>query len=136
MSGEPETVTRRAVVTTGPSLPSEVELDNRVRVWFDHADEDRDRQGPSSTEGVLAALASCTAVTLEVYASRKEWDLTGLEVVAEAEYKGPNPIRFRVEVTYPDRLDPEQIERLERIAGRCPVHRLLTEATPVEVMTA
>lgn len=125
----------RATVTTGPDLPSRVEMDSGITVTFDQLSEaqHRELEGPSSTAGVSAALASCTAVTLNIYASRKEWDLTGLEVSVETEYEGPNPRLFKVEVGYPGHLDEDQVERLERIATRCPVHRLLSEETAVEV---
>jgi putative redox protein len=126
---------KSATVTTGAGLPSKVELDSGLTLTFDQRAETGERAGPSSTEGVSAALASCTAVTLGIYADRKEWDLTGLEVTVHTEYEGPNPSLFKVEVAYPSHLDADQIERLERIATRCPVHRLLVEATAVEVST-
>lgn len=132
----------KATVTTGPDLPSVVEMDSGIRVSFDQADGPgwpaggRELEGPSSTQGVSAALASCVAITLNVYASRKQWDLSGLEVSVATDYEGPNPKLFRVEVAYPGHLDEEQVERLERIATRCPVHRLLTEETAVEVKKA
>jgi uncharacterized OsmC-like protein len=130
----------RATVTTGPDAPSKVELDSGISLTFDRKptgdDASRRKQaGPSSTEGVSAALASCTAVTLGIYAERKGWDLTGLGVSVETGYEGPNPSVFRVSVSYPDHLDADQIERLQRIATRCPVHRLLAEQTRVEVLT-
>ena len=132
----------RATVTTGPDLPSTVEMDSGIRIRFDQPngpgwpDGGRELEGPSSTQGVSAALASCTAITLNVYASHKGWDLSGLEVTVETEYEGPNPTLFRVEVGYPEHLDSGQLERLARIATRCPVHRLLSEETAVEVHTA
>lgn len=129
---------KTATVTTGPDLPSRVELNTGITVTFDQHFEDResDLEGPSSTEGVSAALASCTAITLNVYASRRGWDLTGLEVSVRTTYEGPNPTLFKVTVGYPDHLDAGQVERLERIATRCPVHRLLAEATAIEDLTA
>lgn len=126
-----------ARVTTGPDLPSNVELtagDRITTVVFDQPGPLSDGlAGPTSTQAVSAALASCTAVTLRVYADVKEWDLTGLEVVVATEYEGPNPSLFTVSIEWPGHLDDDQRERLTRIAGRCPVHRLLAEATPVEV---
>jgi putative redox protein len=129
---------KTATVTTGTSLPSKVDLNTGITLVFDQLREGQDREieGPSATEGVSAALASCTAITLEVYASRKGWDLNGLEVKVETEYEGPNPTGFKVEIGYPADLTPDQVERLERIATRCPVHRLLAEATPIEVSAA
>lgn len=130
----------RATVTTGAGLPSEVELEagGKVRtVAFDLPGDLSDGEaGPTSTQAVSAALASCTAVTLRVYAERKGWSLDGLEVEVTTAYEGPNPSLFTVKLNWPDHLEPEQVERLERIAGRCPVHRLLAEATAVEIETS
>lgn len=130
----------RATVTTGAGLPSEVELEagGKVRtVAFDLPGDLSDGEaGPTSTQAVSAALASCTAVTLRVYAERKGWSLDGLEVEVTTTYEGPNPSLFTVKLNWPDHLEPEQVERLERIAGRCPVHRLLAEATAVEIETS
>lgn len=129
-----------ARVTTGAELPCEVELtagDRTTRLVFDQVGPLSDGEaGPTSSQAVSAALASCTAVTLRVYAERKEWDLTGLEVEVDTEYEGPNPSLFTVSVKLPEHLDGDQKERLARIAGKCPVHRLLAEATQVEVETS
>ena len=43
-------------------------------------------QGPSPTRTVAAALAACTAITLEMYAARKEWDVGELRVDVDMEY--------------------------------------------------
>lgn len=129
-----------ARVTTGADLPCEVELEAGGRtgkVVFDHAGELSDGEaGPSSTQAVSAALAACTAVTLRIYAERKGWSLDGLEVEVATTYDGPNPSLFTVKLGWPEHLGPEQVERLERIAGKCPVHRLVTEATTVELESA
>ncbi len=127
----------RATVTTGPDLPSRVEMNSGIKLTFDQPTEglERDLEGPSSTAGVSAALASCTAITLNVYAGHKGWDLTGLEVSVETEYEGPNPKLFSVIVSFPDHFDEDQLKRLERIATRCPVHRIIAEATAIEVRT-
>ena len=129
-----------ARVTTGADLPCEVELEagDTVRtVVFDHAGELSDGDaGPSSTQAVSAALAACTAVTLRIYAERKGWSLDGLDVEVGTTYDGPNPSLFTVRIGWPEQLGPDQVERLERIAGRCPVHRLVTEATTVELESA
>lgn len=129
-----------ARVTTGADLPCEVELEagERTRtIVFDHAGELSDGEaGPSSTQAVSAALAACTAVTLRIYAERKGWRLDGLEVEVATTYDGPNPSLFTVRIGWPEHLQPDQVERLERIAGKCPVHRLVTEATTVELESA
>jgi putative redox protein len=91
-------------------------------------------QGPSPTRTVAAALAACTAITTEMYAERKGWDLGQFEVRVEMEY-GPSsvPSSFQVALRLPRELSEEQVERLVAIAGKCPVHRTLSHEREVTV---
>ena len=91
--------------------------------------------GPSPTRVLAASLAACTAITIEMYAARKEWPLDDVEVVVEMEYGQPSvPKSFAVTVRLPKELSEEQAERLRTIAGRCPVHRALKHDTEVTVL--
>jgi putative redox protein len=94
------------------------------------ADEPRDAggddDGPSPQELLAASLASCTAITMEMYAKRKGWDVDGLTV--DVEYTPAErgaPTRFELVMTMPAHLSDEQIDKLRVIANRCPVHRVL-----------
>ena len=82
--------------------------------------------GPNPQELMALSLASCTAITVEMYAGRKEWELGAVEVEVDYESDGPGRGRFEVLVKIPEPLSAEQQERLEVIAGKCPVHRILT----------
>ena len=89
-------------------------------------DEGGDDAAPSPQELLAASLASCTAVTMEMYAQRKGWDIGGVEV--EAEYTPAErgcPTRFGLTLRLPSELSEEQVERLRVIAAKCPVHRTL-----------
>ena len=82
--------------------------------------------GPSPQELLAASLASCTAVTMEMYASRKHWDLAGVEVGCEyTPAERGCPTRFQIILRLFDSLSQEQVERLRIIAAKCPVHRTL-----------
>ena len=94
------------------------------------ADEPKDQggtdEGPSPQELLAASLASCTAVTIEMYAKRKGWDIGEVEVDVNYEpaQKG-SPTKFTMAVRLPKELPEEQSERLMQIAAKCPVHRTL-----------
>ncbi len=89
--------------------------------------------GPSPTRLLAAALAACTAITMETYAERKDLDIGALEVGVELSYEGPRPSLFAVWVQLPAELSEEQRGRLLAIARRCPVHTVLATETAVTV---
>lgn len=89
--------------------------------------------GPSPTRLVAGCLAGCVAVTMEMYAERKGWDLGAVEVEVEVEFEKYMPLSYTVNLRLPAELDDEQRRRLLVIAAKCPVHRLLAHETPVKV---
>jgi putative redox protein len=85
-----------------------------------------DDAGPSPQELLAASLASCTAITMEMYAQRKHWDLGATEVTCEYTPADRGcPTRFDLVLHLPDHLSDEQVARLKVIAAKCPVHRTL-----------
>jgi putative redox protein len=104
--------------------------DVRVRSHTLTADEPKDQggddDGPSPQELLAASLASCTAITMEMYAKRKGWNVAGLTV--DCKYSPAErgcPTHFELVLKLPAHLSEEQIERLQVIATKCPVHRTL-----------
>ena len=102
----------------------------KVRQHRLHCDEPVDQGGddaaPSPQELLAASLASCTAVTMEMYADRKGWDLGPVEV--ECEFTPAErgcPTKFTLTLRLPSELSDEQVQRLKVIATKCPVHRTL-----------
>ena len=90
-------------------------------------------QGPSPTRLLAGALAACTAITVEMYAARKEWELGQVEVDVDMTYEGAVPNQFAVTLRVECDLSDDQIERLRVIAGKCPVHRALASETAVSI---
>ena len=89
--------------------------------------------GPSPTRLVAAGLASCTAITMEMYAERKGWDVGQVEVDVDVEYRDALPLSLSVTLRLPSELSDEQRERLLVVAAKCPVHRLLAGETEVTI---
>jgi putative redox protein len=82
--------------------------------------------GPSPQELLAASLASCTAITMEMYADRKGWAVGDLEVNVNYEpAQRGSPTKFEMQVRMPKELPEEQREKLMQIAAKCPVHRTL-----------
>jgi putative redox protein len=89
--------------------------------------------GPSPTRLLAASLAGCVAVTMEMYAARKGWDIGQVEVEVDVEYEDYAPRSFAVTLRLPDELSEEQKQRLTVVARKCPVHKVLAGETPVAV---
>jgi putative redox protein len=82
--------------------------------------------GPDPQELLAASLATCTAITMEMYAARKGWDIGHVEV--DVQYSPAErgcPTKFDLVLRVPEGLPEEQVQRLRVIAAKCPVHRTL-----------
>ena len=125
----------RMVARRREGYAHDVEIDGRHRLLVDEPESKGGADsGPSPTRVLGASLAACTAITVEMYAERKGWDLGALEVEVEMEYGETSvPRSFAVTLRVPGALSDEQVERLKVIAGRCPVHRLLKHEREVTV---
>ena len=104
--------------------------DVKVRKHHLTADEPEDQggqdEGPSPQELLAASLAACTAITMEMYAKRKGWDVAGMEVDCDyAPAERGCATTFKLVMRMPAHLSEEQVERLQVIAAKCPVHRTL-----------
>lgn len=83
-----------------------------------------DNTGAAPHELLLAALGSCTAMTLKVYAERKGWPLKDVRVTLNGA-TGEAGLAITREVAIEGDLTAEQRQRLLEIADKCPVHRSL-----------
>lgn len=85
-------------------------------------------------ELLAAALASCTSVTLRMYADRKGWDLqeTMVDVTLDNHPEIPEAV-FSTHIRLFGNLTGEQRARLLEIAANCPIHKMLKN--PIKVNT-
>jgi putative redox protein len=83
--------------------------------------------GFSPVELLAGALASCTSITLRMYADRKEWDIDEIKVdVQFSRDTTTNSASFQRTISYVGNLETAQEERLIAIANACPVHKTLS----------
>jgi putative redox protein len=134
-------MTSREVVVTSTSQPFEqtVTAGPHQLVADEPADRGGGEAGPNPYDLLLASLGACTSMTLELYARRKQWPL--LQVIVRLTHTrvhvedcihcedpgGWMEIIDRRITLIGDALTDEQRARLLEIAGRCPVHKTLSQ---------
>jgi putative redox protein len=84
--------------------------------------------GPAPTQIVLMALGSCTAITVRMYAARKEWTIDRIAVRLRW---APEFTAIERDIEIDGPLDGEQRARLLQIAEKCPVHKILSGGVAV-----
>lgn len=124
----------RVIARRREGYTHDLEIEGHTLVADEPESEGGANLGPSPTQLLATALASCTAITVELYANRKGWDVGAVEVVVDMEYGQPSvPRSFLVTLKLPKGLSEEQRRRLMVIAGKCPVHRVLSHEAEVEI---
>ena len=116
----------KAIARRTGTYTHDVDVGNHRVVIDEPKKNGGDDDGPSSQELLAASLASCTAVTMEMYARHKGWDIGPLEV--ECQFTPAErgcPTKFDLVLRVPRGVSEEQIKRLKVIAAKCPVHRTL-----------
>src|SRR5512132_1601647 len=123
---------RSAVARRRKGYEHEVEIREHRLIVDEPEDKGGTDQGPAPAELLAASLASCTAITMEMYAARKEWGLGTVEVAVDfTEATTDDPATFDVRITLGADLSEENRDRLLIIAGKCPVHRVLKDQNVV-----
>jgi putative redox protein len=122
--------------------PSNIIVENQGGIYTTHinamghellSDEPEElggkNEGPTAHQLLLSSLGSCTAITLRMYANRKEWDLRRVIISLNMEKVQEDGIEKTIiyrKVEMEGNLNDEQRDRLLQIADKCPVHKTLT----------
>jgi putative redox protein len=124
----------RIVARRRQGYSHDVEVDGHALRVDEPPEAGGEDSGPRPTTLLGAGLAGCIAITVEMYAQRKGWDVGAVEVDVEMSYEGPVPTDFAVGLKLPTHLDAEQKRRLLVIATKCPVHKVLAGEVHVNVV--
>ena len=111
---------------TGDTFKHTVQVRDHQVIVDETLESGGEDAGPDPQELLAVSLASCTAITMEMYAGRKGWDIGHVEV--DVQYSPAErgcPTKFEIVLRLPADLPDDQVERLKVIAATCPVHRAL-----------
>lgn len=92
------------------------------------ADEPKDLGGtdlgPTPGHLLLSSIASCKLITMQMYAKRKGWSIDKIEIELDYEREGDETI-FYQDIRIHSDLDESSIERVRKIAEKCPIAKLV-----------
>jgi putative redox protein len=127
---------RTATVRTGNGkFGQRIQLGPHLLIGDEPVDADGDDAGPNPFDFLLAALGSCTSMTVSAYARFKGIALSHVEVELSQETKDGVHTFYRVIHLYGELTDAQRTRMLE-IANKCPVHRTLTGKIAIETVLA
>jgi putative redox protein len=141
---EPPPTQGDTIVRTGKvGFRTDVQVDHHQLIADEPVEIGGTDLGPSPYDYLNAALGSCTAITLRMYADRKGWPLDEIEIrlrhtkihaedCEQCETETGKIDRIEREIALKGDLDAAQRQRLLEIADRCPVHRTLHGETDVQ----
>jgi putative redox protein len=90
-------------------------------------------QGFSPDELLASSLAACTAITLRMYADRKQFKLDQIDVDVSVTWdKQARRTTLRKTIHFKGDLQPQEVQRLREIADKCPTHVSLTNPIDIE----
>ena len=125
----------KATVTLGATdFEMKAQVRNHTITIDEPVDNGGQDKGPSPTEYVCIALASCTTATFKMYINLKQ--LTVNKLLGEVEKITTEDKKniFKRKITVEGAFDAAIKERLLAIANKCPVHKILEAANTIETV--
>ncbi len=93
--------------------------------------------GPNPHDLYDAALAACKAITLLMYAEKADIPLEDVQITIDRDSSEERSGKYHLQVglVLKGKLDSSQTERLEKVAAKCPVHKLMTSVETIITTT-
>jgi putative redox protein len=120
-------MTRPVTVSTASSgsLQQDITIGGHRLIADEPVEAGGDDAGPAPHEYLLAALGSCTSMTVKMYTDRKGWPLRAVRVEVRG-VQGEQGYAIARTIHLDGDLDAVQRARVLEIANKCPVHRTLS----------
>jgi putative redox protein len=117
---------------TGDIYKTELKINQHLLIADELPEVGGKDEGPAPGDYLCMSLASCKAITLRMYAQRKDWKVDVIKVkvnlVKGSEMESGNNTFFS-EVDIKGDLNDEQKARMLQIAKACPIDRILTKSS-------
>ncbi len=131
-----------ATLRFNPKFLATVEIDGHLQILDEPVSLGGNNQGPTPVQNVYSALAGCICMTLRMYSDRKKIPMQQVRVHVNAEKKtveqdderfverpwmiDKGKVRFiHADIEIAGDITDEQLQKLDMIAGKCPVHKML-----------
>ena len=119
------------VVLTNKNYLAEAKMRNHFVVTDVPVTDGGEDSAPTPVEYLLTAIGSCVAVTLRMYAARRNWDV-GEITVNVFQHKDALGSYLTEEISFENDITEDQTKRLLVFAGKCPVVRMVKGETRIE----
>ena len=122
---------KSSVVLTTKDYLAEAEIRGHSLVTDVPVSEGGADTAPTPVEYLLTAIGGCVAVTLRMYAARRNWDV-GEITVHVFQHKDDNGAYLTEEISFEKEITEDQRKRLLVFAGKCPVAKMVKGETRIK----
>ena len=119
------------VVLTNKNFLAEAKIRNHYMVTDVPFSDGGDDTAPTPVEYLLTAIGGCVAITLRMYAARRNWDV-GEITVNVFQLKDELGSYVTEEISFEKEITEDQRKRLLVFAGKCPVAKMVKGETRIE----
>lgn len=130
----PTIIATAEAINNGAAYTSTIQVNQHELIADEPLEKGGEDLGPAPGDYLCAALASCKAITLRMYANRKKWNVEEIKVKVDLLKDEQVPMgdnQFLCEINFKGNLDEDQIKRLTTIADMCPLQRLLKKPSTI-----